>query len=164
MPREIDVNRGVSIWRYPKGGMDVFMYKNEPGIYLDAHGREVPEKLAKAAGAPVEKYRKRRMIKEEQARVTEALKEKYELDAPEVVKEVDGLQLIELPGGMMRVSRVVEGETEHLSQPIAPEFAKELFEDMSGVKVEEDDGPKDDGLQEAQEGGKEVNDGEEPSA
>lgn len=153
--RDIDVNRGVTIWKHPKGGMDVFMYKDTPGIYLDAHGREIPEKMAQQSGAPVEKYRKRRMIQEEQAKVAEALREKYDVDAPEVVTEVNGLQLMELPGGMMRVAR----EGEYLSDPIPPGFARELFEDMSGVKLEEEDAsPK------AEEEKGEMNDGEKSEA
>lgn len=65
----IDLNRGVTIRRHDHSGMQVYMYKDDPGTFLDAYGGEVDEKLALQAGYDVptlikERDRKNRITAE----------------------------------------------------------------------------------------------------
>ena len=41
----IDVNRGVMIKKHPSMGL-VYMYMDKPGVYLNAFGKELPDKIA----------------------------------------------------------------------------------------------------------------------
>ena len=53
----MDINRGVTL----KGG--VYMYKDDPGVYLMGDDVKVPEALAKAEGFDVKLLAKERAIK-----------------------------------------------------------------------------------------------------
>lgn len=54
----IDLDRGVMIRKAQGPNMKIFMYIDEPGVYYNVHGGEVPKDLAKLAGYDVEKYAK----------------------------------------------------------------------------------------------------------
>ena len=49
----IDLNRGVTIKSDPSTGARIFMYKDEPGVFLNAHGAVVAASLAARCGFPV---------------------------------------------------------------------------------------------------------------
>lgn len=52
--RVIDYDRGVIINTDNVTGIDVYMYVDAPGVYLNAHGIQVPEVIARSAGFNVE--------------------------------------------------------------------------------------------------------------
>ena len=51
---------GVSIRRDPETGSDVFMYRQDPGVYYSANGLQVSATMAKRAGFEVEHFAKER--------------------------------------------------------------------------------------------------------
>lgn len=111
----IDVDRGVTMRqtvvfdknnpskflpdpRY--GGVTVYMYKDEPGIYYDAHGNKVPEGVAKIAGFDTGKLAKLRHKREAMAQFEAKLRKQLELenqDAQVVIAEAGDWQVIEMP-------------------------------------------------------------------
>lgn len=47
MTRAIDYDRGVMIKKDEKSGIEVYMYKDDPGVFLSVLGRPVSDDLAK---------------------------------------------------------------------------------------------------------------------
>lgn len=95
----IDLNRGVTIRRHGASGMQVYMYKDDPGTYLDAYGDEVDEKLATQAGYDVvtlakERDRKAR-IAEEIAKINAAY---GTVDGGDIAFEKAGFKAVALMG------------------------------------------------------------------
>jgi len=66
----LDLTRPLII-RKAKDGSDVYMHKDEPGLYWDAHGRSVPEDVAATAGFKVSEERRAKLLAEaeEKARI-----------------------------------------------------------------------------------------------
>jgi len=62
----IDYNRGVRIRSHPSG-VQVYMYNDEPGVFLNAFGHEVADALAQAAGYDVASLGRERLKKERMA-------------------------------------------------------------------------------------------------
>lgn len=122
----IDVDRGVTMRQVvafdsvnpskfmpdPKfGGLTVYMYKDEPGIYYDVHGNKLPDGMAKIAGFPVDKLAKQRMKREAMTRFEQQLRAQLELETAEadvILAEDGNWQVIELP---MERAKVVDKTT-----------------------------------------------------
>lgn len=75
---EIDLNRGVTIRISPEN-VRVHMYKDEPGVFYDIFGKEVPLKVAEAAGfdvtAALRQKEKNRLIKEAREKIERDFRE-----------------------------------------------------------------------------------------
>ena len=97
---EIDLNRGVTIKTH-SSGVQIYMYKDNPGVYLTAHGTEAPQKLAREAGFDVEKLRRALVKKERMAQALEAVEQEF--SAPEsshkVIAEKDGFSVMSIGFG-----------------------------------------------------------------
>lgn len=95
---KIDYDRGVIFKTHPTNGMNVYMYVDTPGKYLNAFGTGVEEKLAAEAGFDIEKYGKLRIKGERMATAMKAIEEELEMvDKVEtVVQEQDGFKLIDI--------------------------------------------------------------------
>lgn len=91
--RAIDYDRGVLINTDAISGMDIFMYYDQPGVYLNAHGVPVPEALAKSAGFDVEFYSKEKVKRDRMA----AAKAVIENDLKDAKDETG--EKIDLDGG-----------------------------------------------------------------
>lgn len=63
---EIDLNRGVTQRRHPRGFF-ISMYKDAPGHFFDPNANEVSEEEAAQAGFPVSDLRKERLVRERRA-------------------------------------------------------------------------------------------------
>jgi hypothetical protein len=123
---EIDVDRGVSIRQVTKfenqykfapdpkyGGLTVYMYVDEPGIYYDVHGRLVPEGLAQLAGFEVDKNAKLRNKREAMAKFEKRLAEELliETDDEEVVIAAEGdWKVVALPMDRAKIVDISTGE------------------------------------------------------
>jgi len=97
--RCLDSDKGLSIRRHAGTDQQLFMYKTEPGIYLNAFGIEVSEKIAREAGFDVEKFRRARLRADklsEAAAIVDA--ELAQADKIEAVKiaEQGGFALIDV--------------------------------------------------------------------
>lgn len=120
----IDVDRGVTIRQIVKfdgpkfeadvslGGLTVYMYKDEPGIFLDAHGKRVPDALAAKAGYDIVRLgklrAKRAAIEAFSARMAEELAVE---DGEEVtLAEAGDWKVIALPMDRAKVVDAYTGE------------------------------------------------------
>lgn len=79
MARKIDYDRGVVIKTINTLGMDVFMYRGEPGVYYAATGALVPAALAAQAGYDTEELEKVRLRNERIATATDAVNKEMDL-------------------------------------------------------------------------------------
>lgn len=80
MERKIDYNRGVRMRVHNSSGITVYMYKDDPGVYLNAYGDELPEEMAKACGFPVDLLAKYKLRKERMAVALETIESELSLD------------------------------------------------------------------------------------
>lgn len=104
--RKINYDRGVTFMLHQPTGMNVFMYKNEPGVYRNIFEGIVPEEMAKEAGFDVEKFAKERNRRERMAAAMDAIDaELKEADSVEqkVVVENQGYRVIEYGAGRHNV-------------------------------------------------------------
>lgn len=134
---KIDLNRGVMIQKHGATGMDVFMYIDTPGVYLNAHGNPVPEEVAAAAGFDVDglaRERRRRERMSEAQRLIDA-EEGVEAGSRPTLFEVDGYKIVDMNLGR---ANVVDPDGNVLNaRPIPLETAKSLVSSMTRVAVED---------------------------
>lgn len=133
MPEGIDVNRGVMVKKHPAGFL-VYMYMDTPGVYLNAFGNEVPEKIAEQSFFEIERLGKERVKRE---RMREAMTEiEMELELANssleeiVLWERGGYRVIELPlgnaivmdedGNKLNPVPIPQGEAKVLLDHLAP--------------------------------------------
>lgn len=150
----IDIDRGVTLRQIvafndpanPRkfepdinyGGMAVYMYKDEPGIYYDVHGKVIPEVLAKRAGFPTDKLAKAKRRRDAVA----ALEAQFraELDAEDqdeevVLAEAGDWKIVQLPMGRAKVVDKTNGESV-TPVPMPVEAAKVLLGELTKTTVE----------------------------
>lgn len=94
---KIDGDRGVTIRKDRKTGVEIFMYKDTPGVFLNAYGVEVSPKLAKIAGFPVEELLVQRKKREAVDSAMAKIEAKFASGAGEVkvVREKDGYKVVD---------------------------------------------------------------------
>ena len=103
MARKIDYDRGVIISQHKASGMDVFMYVDTPGVYLNAFGTPVSDQLAKEAGYDVEKFGKDKLKRERMAKAMTAIEAELaiadEVGKKNVIEEKGGFKIVDLGVG-----------------------------------------------------------------
>lgn len=104
MANAIDYDRGVEKRRDPLTGVDVYVYQDDPGVYLNAYGQPIDEAAAAAAGFDVVKLGK---VKDKKERVAAAL---AAIDAEDgeqleqtIVQQRNGYKLVSIGLGRYRV-------------------------------------------------------------
>ena len=98
MPLNIDYDRGV-IKRIHPSGAEVYMYRDDPGVFLNAFGKPVTKELAENAGFDIPKYSLARRKKEMLAKAVETIEAELGGDEPgtrKVVLDRDGFHLISI--------------------------------------------------------------------
>lgn len=152
----IDVDRGVTIRQIVKfdkvnqhkfepdmkyGGLTVYMYKDDPGIYYDVHGNKIPDGMAKLAGYPVDKLSKARRKKEALQIFEREMAKQLNMEEDEEVRilaEAGDWQVIGLPAGR---AKIIDKETGDLiTRTLMPEkdalaLLKELTDTDADLKV-----------------------------
>lgn len=129
--RIIDYNRGVLINVHQATGMDVYMYVDTPGVYLNGHGKPVAEAMAKEAGYPTEEYAKRRQRQERLAAAKEKIEQEFALEVGihKVVREKLGFKLVDI--GLERFNvEDPEGVVLHKS-PLNKAVAEKLLDHLT---------------------------------
>ena len=113
----IDLNRGVVIRTNPVG-IRVHMYKDEPGVYRDAYGNEVNEKIAASVGFDVKPLAKAKS-KAEKLAAARAQIEAEDGEAPEgtALKEAGGYRVMHMGFGRYLIFDEDDNK-------ITPEFLK----------------------------------------
>jgi len=134
--RFIDYDRGVHIRMHPSG-VEVFMYVDTPGVYLNVHGDPFPSiKFAQEAGFDTETLARQRKIKEGVAEYEAKLRS--ELDLPiskrRILKEWEGYKVVELSPGRFQLfgpddlvlhkDPLPEKEALKLLEALVPEVSK----------------------------------------
>lgn len=130
--RVIDYDRGVLINVHKETGMDVFMYVDEPGKYLTAHGHPVPAAIAAQAGYDTEKLEKER-IRQERKLQASAIIDKELSDEKDVVEievgKAAGFTLVSIGLGRHHL-KDPEGN-QITANPLTLEQGKKLLAAMS---------------------------------
>jgi hypothetical protein len=86
--RKIDYDRGVLIKTHPSMGMDIYMYVDTPGVYLNAFGTEVPMELATASGYDTERFGKEKIKRERMKLAMASIEAELELADKQEKQEV----------------------------------------------------------------------------
>ncbi len=143
MSKDIDVNRGVMIQKHPSMGL-VYMYIDEPGVFLNVFGKEVPNEIATQAGYDVKTLGKQKLKRERMASAMSAIELELELASEvgkeEVLWERGGYKVVGLPLGR---AYVFDDEGNQLNPtPIPRQEAKVLLDHLvpKPKKKEKDDG------------------------
>ena len=96
--KNVDYNRGLTKKIHLKTGVDVYMYKDTPGVYLNAYGTPVTEDFAKEAGFDTVTYGKEKLKRERIAQVTAMVEAELSTGhtTREIVEEVNGFKVIHI--------------------------------------------------------------------
>lgn len=128
---KIDYDRGVIINIHSLTGMDVFMYADDPGKFLDAHGNIVPDVVAKEAGYDTEKLAKARVKKDRKEHALTLIDQEFADDKDtneETVLEIDGFKVVTT--GLGR-HHVIDPDGNRLNNfPLTREAAEKLANQM----------------------------------
>jgi hypothetical protein len=142
--RKIDYDKGVIIRTAANFGMDVFMYRQNPGVYYNAHGDKVGEGIAKMAGFDVDKYSKLRRRKLAVAAATSAadaeLLASEAVDQSVVVREKDGYKIIALGSGRHLV-KDPEGNVLTQGVVLTLQMAEKVLDEVISAMVPEMEAP-----------------------
>ncbi len=147
MAKGIDVDRGVMM-RYLDGtGIQVYMYLDTPGVYLNAFGAEVSGDLARQAGFDVEKLGRERTKRERMATAFAAIEAEIEgrSEKEATLVERNGFKLIDI--GLGRTVIKDPDGLSLVSNPVPLEYGQKLFDMLAPevkveVKVEAETKPK----------------------
>lgn len=110
IPAERRPPGGVSIRRDPMTGADVFMYKNQPGIYYSGHGTEVAETMAERAGFDIIRLGAERSRLTKMAEFEVNWRRQNSGSEARIVQERNGFRLEERPGLGYYVIHIESGE------------------------------------------------------
>lgn len=132
----IDYDRGVIINTHQSSGMDVFMYVDDPGKFLNAHSKVVSDEIAGEAGYDITKLAKDRVKKERKEQAMSMIDAELADDkdvVQEVVAEKNGYKIITT--GLGR-HHVIDPDGNRLNSfPLLPEAAEKLMNGMAGNEV-----------------------------
>ncbi len=130
----IDYDRGVTKKRHPKSGMDIYMYRDEPGVFRDAFGNPVDPRLARSAGYDTDALGKIKARKERFAAAFAAveaeLADENGLPKKQIVAERNGFKIVNLGLGR-HVIEVPDGNTLNPT-PVPKEEAEFIFDSVAG--------------------------------
>lgn len=105
MENPIDLNRGVTIKTDPSTGARIYMYKDQPGVFLNAHGAVVAETLAARCGFQVKDLMRERRKREALIKSAQEIEAEFEekmavKTADKVLAEsADGYKAVQRPFG-----------------------------------------------------------------
>lgn len=126
----IDYNRGVMKLQDNATGVSVYMYLDDPGVYLSGQGTEVDISLARQAGFEVDKQLKQKLLKERLATAMAGIQAELETGEKDqtVLLERDGFKLVDLGLGRHQVLSP-DGDS-LVPNPLPKEQATLLFEQL----------------------------------
>lgn len=73
----IDLNRGVRKQYAKESNIEVYMYKDDPGVFLDRSGEPLSEAIAADAGFDIESLKKKREKMEKMRSAIEQIEKEY---------------------------------------------------------------------------------------
>lgn len=131
MAFNIDYNRGVVIQQDKATGINVYMYINEPGVYLSAHGTPVSQDLARAAGYDVVELGKKKQMFERMKAAQDAIRAEFEGqvgNVSKVVIERQGFTVKDI--GLGRFKVYDPDGAELTKDPLSMELATAVFDQL----------------------------------
>lgn len=103
----IDLDRPFLMRKAVGMNMKIFMYFDEPGVYVNVHGKPVPVELANKAGFDTKKWAKAKLkndkIAEFRAKVEQELDMEPEDDEEVILAEKSGFKIVQRPLGLADV-------------------------------------------------------------
>lgn len=137
---KIDYDRGVSFQLHPKTGMNIYMYKDAPGHYINAFGSPVSDALAREAGFDIERFGKEKIKRERMAIAMGAIERELEAQGdakPEPVYEKAGFKVYDI--GLGRHNVVDPDGNQLNASPLSREIADVLIRELT---PKEEDAPE----------------------
>lgn len=127
-------NGGV-LARQGPGGVSVFMYNDDPGVFLNERGAPVSERFAEAAGFDVQTLGKMRRKKQAMAAAARGVESEFEQEVgnSNIVLERGEYRLVEVANGHFQIHFVeTDGRGSPLSASILTRKAAEkLFDELA---------------------------------
>lgn len=131
----IDIDRGVTLC-ITADGVEVYMYKSEPGVYLSAYGSPVSDTLAQRAGFDVVKLGKAKKRRELMAKAAYMIDQDLDADderTKKVVKERNGYTVTSIGLGRHVIQ---DPDGQRLTpQNLTKEQAELLFDELVPVQA-----------------------------
>lgn len=109
VPVEKRPRGGVVIRKDPTTGADVFMYRNDPGVYYSSNGIEVSPALARAAGFDVERLAAEKIKKQKMRDFEAKWNADIQVATRRVVAKRGMFNLVDL-GGNRYIVEDIEGQ------------------------------------------------------
>lgn len=132
---KLDLDRGVITRWHPNGGFDVHMYADEPGVWYDSHGKEVPASIAKGAGYEVDRLMQEKALAEQIAVASAKVhKEMKRTTEATTVAERGGFELVRVAPGLFKVKNP-DGQF-ITRQPVAETIGRVLLDEFGGPNQE----------------------------
>lgn len=129
----LDYDRGLIINVHQTSGMDIYMYVDDPGVFLTAHGKPVSDELAKEAGYDVVKLAKDKNKKQRKAEANAMIDAELADDKDikeEVVEERNGYKIVTTGLGRHHLIDPDGNRLTSVPQPL--ESAQKLLKGMAG--------------------------------
>lgn len=132
--------KGVVIRLIDNLNMEVFMYKNEPGVYYSAHGKELPKAIAARAGYDVEALELKRLHRQRVAQASETIASELQLKGDgrkRVIEEAGGFRIVVFGPGRHEVEDA-DGQSLTPGAALTLDLARTVFNDLvAKARVEE---------------------------
>lgn len=144
MARFVDLNRGVTKRLHPSG-FAVCMYKDQPGVYLDASGREVSDEIARSAGFDIDLLARAKAkadkMAEARAKIEAEFAEKEKLIEDEINADAKRYEVRHVAFGKYAI---FEGDEAVTKKSLTKDEAQALLKQMeAGSKPTDTEDPDD---------------------
>jgi hypothetical protein len=128
----IDLDRGAMTCSHPSLGIAIYMYLDDPGVYLTEHGNvlENGEALAEQAGFDVAKFSKQRKIKIAMDAANDKIMHEFNESTTKVLVERNGFQIVDIgldrcnvlapDGGVLNKAPIPRAQADILLAHLAP--------------------------------------------
>lgn len=131
VPQIVDPDRGYMMRDHGRLGINIYMYVDDPGVYMTYHGHTVPEQLAKEAGFEVDRFAKERLRRERMAAAAKAIEAELADGGvvEEVVAEKGDFKMIHIGLGRYQI---VDKDKQVLTEaPLTKELAEGLLDSLA---------------------------------
>lgn len=124
-----------------KSGPKITMYKDEPGVYYDPHGKEVPAVVAKAAGFDIDAMEKTKTLNLERARLMQRYQDMLAPPPARTVEQVrpNGHKLVRIGDDLYHIQDI-DGQ-QVTSAPLSKHYAIVWLDDLDPAGVEPEGEP-----------------------
>ena len=131
---KVDVNRGCYIRMHRATGMAIYMYADQPGVFLNDHARPVPHEMAAEAGFDVEPLLRAKRKNDALHKAQMAIEAEYKTSVQrDVIAEHGEYRVVGLGNDLFLVE-FEDGSP--LSKPVSEPIAMNTFRLLAGIEEE----------------------------